>query len=193
MKRGLKIYLLSLLYSLGVLIVASLLSYACCKYKFEQLRNPEYVRKLIDIELPAFKNVVTVEEDDGPIINDSYYSVFHSFEFTTPLSETSLQKIEQVRSKERWPHWTDEGGWGLFYTESEYQYVYIDHSALRRFKLYLSTTRARIYCEVDDYFSFTIAVLLLLLFTLWIIVMVVWGIILITVNSMRKFKLRKSR
>ena len=111
----------SLLYSLGVLIVVSLASYVFCKYKFEQLRNPEYVRKLIDIELPAFKNVETVEDDDYPI-NHNSYSIWHIVEFATPLSETSIQKIEQVRSKERWPYWRDEGGWGLFYPESEYQY-----------------------------------------------------------------------
>ena len=184
--------MLSLLYSLGVLIVASLLSYVFCKYKFEQLRNPEYVRKLIDIELPAFKNVETEEDDDYPI-NHNSYSIWHIVEFATPLSETSIQKIEQVRSKERCPFWTDEGGWGLFYPESEYQYNYIDGSAFRRFELELSTTKAEIYYEVWDDFYWMIAGVLLLFFTLWIIVMVVWGIILITVNSVRKFKLRTNK
>ena len=175
MKRGLKIYLRSLLYSLGVLIVVSLSSYVFCKYKFEQLRNPEYVRKLIDIELPAFKNVETVEDDDYPI-NHNSYSIWHIVEFATPLSETSIQKIEQVRSKERWPNWTDEGGWGLFYPESEYQYNYIDRSAFRKFELELSTTKAEIYYEVWDSFYLGIAVVLALLFILWIAVMSLWGL-----------------
>ena len=177
MKRGLKIYLRSLLYSLGVLIVVSLSSRVFCKYKFEQLLNPEYVRKLIDIELPAFKNVETVEDDNYPI-NHNSYSIWHIVEFATPLSETSIQKIEQVRSKERGPYWRDEGGWGLFYPESEYQYIYIDRSAFRNFELELSTTKAEIYYEVWDSFYLGIAVVLVLLFILWIAVMSLWGLIL---------------
>ncbi len=146
----------------------------------------------IDIELPAFKNVNTIEDDDYPI-NHNSYSIWHIVEFVTPLSETSIQKIDQVRSKERWLDWTDESGWGLFDTASEYQYNYIDRNMFRRLELELSTTKAEIYYEVWDNFYLMIAGVLLLFFTLWIIVMVIWGIILITVNSVRKFKLHTSK
>ena len=37
------------------------------EYKFAQLQDPEYIRSLIDIELPEFKNVVPEEDDDYPI------------------------------------------------------------------------------------------------------------------------------
>lgn len=184
--------MLSLLYSLGVLIAASLVSYVFCEYKLVQLRNPEYVRNLIDIELPEFKNVETIEDDDYPI-NHNSYSIWHIVEFESPLSKTAIQKIEQVRSKEKWPDWTDECGWGLFYPESNYQYEYIDRSAFRKFELELSTTKAEIYYEVWDSFYWMIAGVLLLCFTLWIVVMMVWGVILIIVNTVSKFKLRISK
>lgn len=188
MKRGVKIYLRSLLYSLSVFVVACLLSLVYCKYKFAQLQNPEYVRKLLDIELPAFMNVETKEDDDYPI-NHNSYSIWHIVEFATPLSETAIQKIEQVRSKEKWPYWIDEGGWGLFYLESEYQYVYIDCNVFRRLVFKLSTTKANIYYEVWDSFYLGIILILLLTFILLVTVMTVWGLTLLVVNIARRFNL----
>lgn len=189
MKRGVTIYCRTSLYFLGAFIIACLFSFVYCEYKFAQLRNPEYVRKLIDIELPEFKNVETEEDDDYPI-NHNSYSIWHTVEFAGPLSKTAVEYIELVRSKKEWPDWTDEGGWGLHFPESAYQYEYIDRNGLRRLEFKLSSTKAQIYYEVWDSFYWGIVGLLLLIFMLWIAVMIVWGLELLGTHIIRKLKTR---
>ena len=187
MKRGVKNYWLSALYFLGAFIIVCLLSFVHCEYKFAQLRNPEYVRKLIDIELPEFKDVKTEEDDDYPI-NHNSFSIWHRFEFAEPLSKAALEKIERVRGKEEWPYRNRDGGWGLYFPESEYQYEYIDHNALRRLQFLLSVNKADIYYEVLDSYYYPFIGLLFLIFMLWIIVMVVWGLTLLRVSIKRNLK-----
>ncbi len=189
MKRGVKIYWRSLLYFLGAFIIVCVLCYAHCEYKFAQLRNPEYIRKLIDIELPEFKNVETEENDDYPI-NHNSYSIWHTVEFAEPLSESAVEEIERVRGREKWPYGNCDGGWGLFYPESEYQYEYIDRNALRRLELCLSANKANIYYEVWDSYYFLLIGVLCLIFMLWIVVMVVWGFTLLGISITRKLKTR---
>lgn len=190
MKRGVKIYWRSSLYFLGAFIIACLLSYAHCAYKFAQLRNPEYIRKLIDIELPEFKDVKTEEDDDYPI-NHNSYSIFHAVEFAEPLSETAVEKIESVRSKEKWPYWNRYGGWGLYYPESEYQYEYIDHNSLRRLEICLSVNKAKIYYEVWDSYYYPFIGVLFLIFIIWITVMTIWGFVLLGFGIKKKINTRK--
>ena len=190
MKRGVKIYWLSSLYFLGAFIVACLLSFVHCEYKFAQLRNPEYVRKLIDIELPEFRYVDSEEDDNYPI-NHNSYSIWHRVEFAEPLSKTELEKIERVCSREEWPYGNRYGGWGLYFPESEYQYEYVDRNALRRLELYLSVDKAKIYYEVWDSYYYPFIGVLLSFFIIWITVMTVWGFVLLGLGIKRKINTRK--
>ena len=187
MKKSTKMYLRSLLYSFGALIIACLLFHLYGEYKFQQFRNPEHIRKIVDIELPEFKNVETEEDDDYPI-NHNSYSIWHTVEFVTPLSETAVQKIEQVRSQEVWSNWCDFDGWGLMYPESEYQYEYLDRNALRRLEFKLSSTKAHIYYEVRDSFYWTGYGIFLILFMVLVIIMSLWGLTLFTLYIMGKCK-----
>lgn len=190
MKEVVKLYWRSLLYSLGAFIIVSIFSFAYCEYKFVQLRNPEYIRKLIDIELPEFKNVETEEDDDYPI-NHNSYSIWHKVQFAEPLSKTAVEEIERVCSNEEWPYGNRYGGWGLHYPESEYQYEYISRNAFRRLELHLSTTKANIYYEVLDSFYWGIIGVLLLIFILWITIMIVWGLTLFVGYIKRTSKTRE--
>ncbi len=180
----------SSLYFLVVFKIACLLSFVHCEYKFAQLRNPEYIRKLVDIELPEFKYVDSEEDDDYPV-NHNSYSIWHRVEFAEPLSKAAVEKIERVRGKEEWPYGNRDGGWGLYFPESEYQYEYIDRNALRKLEFCLSVNKAEIYYEVWDSYYYPFIGLLFLIFMLWVIVMVVWGLMLLRVSITRKLKNKK--
>lgn len=181
-------YWKTFLYSLSSIILLGVIFVVYNIYCFEQMRNPDHIRHYLDFELPEFANIETHE--DGDYAYDSYF-IWHTITFSTPLTTQAHQHIAKQLNNNTSTINNHSGEWTLNHNqESKYRYEYIHRTPLRMICLNLNDCEAKISYDIDeDYYTYQMVIIVLLSF-IWIIIMLFWGITLLTKYCVRRLNHR---
>ena len=191
MKKNVKIYLISALVSL-VLLVAYVLFFIIgnqvVTYKLENYFYKTACSEL-QLELPEIADIIT--EEDLKELSYCDWSVEHHIKFAEPLSEQVINLIEHRCADPERSGWEQEA-WSDWY--GQYYYNYDDFNDFWRYEsnYSLSDTDILVSYSIREFAlgPFWLSAIWGVATLLWIVVVTIWGLTMLVSHCVRKCKNR---